>query len=148
MILPDGRAKIGAIMNRPIRSQLWLQIAVAYFAAAVLLGLAMSARDNFTLMPMDMLLNLLGWMAMSLIGLTTARFPQLGHGHLAHAQFWLYNLGVPAFLIALAADLNGYAGAQAAATGASAVVALSLGLLACQAGICLKKSRLASTHQG
>jgi hypothetical protein len=134
-------------MSQPIRSHLWLQIAVVYFALAVGLGLAMGAAGDFTLMPVHVQLNLLGWMAMSVIGLATARFPQLGRGHLAQAQFWLYNLGVPVFLLALAADINGHAGAEYVATAASAVVALSLGLLACQVGICLKHSRLAGLRR-
>ncbi|TAM87405.1 MAG: hypothetical protein EPN41_07615 [Candidimonas sp.] len=134
-------------MNRPIGSHLWLQIAVAYFVLAAGLGLAMGAAGNFAFMPVHVQLDLLGWVAMSLIGLATARFPQLGRGTLAVVQFWLYNLGLPIFLFALAASIDGHVGAESVATGASAVVALSLGLLACQVGICLRKSRAADADR-
>ncbi|HEU0230969.1 MAG TPA: hypothetical protein VFR20_10385 [Burkholderiaceae bacterium] len=135
-------------MSRPIRSQLWLQIAVVYFVLAVALGLAMGAAGDFTLMPVHVQLNLLGWIAMSLIGLATARFPQLGYGRLAVAQFWLYNLGVPVMLLALAAGIHGRTGAEHVATAASAIVALSLGMLACQVGLCMRQSRLAHVRHG
>src|SRR3546814_21195861 len=83
-------------------------------------------------------LDLLGWISTSLIGLAAARYPLLTEGRLAVAQFWLYNLGVPVFLLALAADLGGYPQAQPVAAGALMVVALSLVLLACPDCLCIK----------
>src|SRR3546814_15168272 len=73
LISPMHRNNIWPIMTRHIRSNIWLRIAVAYFAIAVGLGIAMGATKNFTLMPVPGTLDYLGWLSTSLIGLSEAR---------------------------------------------------------------------------
>jgi len=91
------------------RAYVWLKIAVLYFVLAVALGAAMGASPTHDMrfMPVHAHLNLLGWVSMSLIGLLHLRFPALGEGKLATAQFYSYQVCVPLMLLALGFLLTG-----------------------------------------
>lgn len=92
------------------RSRTWFRVAVVYFVAAVALGLMMGGSGDHSLMAVHAHLNLLGWVSMSLFGLIGLVYPAITEGRLARWQFWLYNLGLPAMLAALAAQLKGVDG--------------------------------------
>ncbi|WP_130618092.1 hypothetical protein [Dyella amyloliquefaciens] len=88
-------------------SRTWFRVAVVYFAIAVTLGIVMGGSGDHSLMAVHAHLNLLGWVSMSLFGLIGLAYPAITEGRLARCQFWLYNIGLPAMLIALAAQLKG-----------------------------------------
>ncbi|MBV8158258.1 MAG: hypothetical protein JO278_11410 [Dyella sp.] len=92
------------------RSRTWFRVAVIYFAVAVTLGLVMGGSGDHSLMAVHAHLNLLGWVSMSLFGLIGLAYPAVTQGRLAQWQFWLYNIGLPAMLAALAAQLKGVPG--------------------------------------
>ena len=62
-------------MTDATRSSTWLRIAVVYFVLGVALGVVMGATNNFTLRPVHVHLNLLGWVSMALIGLIGHFYP-------------------------------------------------------------------------
>ena len=117
-------------MNLPSRSRTWLRLAAVYFAIAVLLGVAMGASGDHTLMPVHAHLNLLGWVSMALFAGAGALLPSLHEGRAAAAQFWLHNLGVPLLLVSLALRLKGMASIEPVVGLASVVVAASVLLFA------------------
>lgn len=92
------------------RSRTWFRVAVVYFAVAVALGIVMGGSGDHSLMAVHAHLNLLGWVSMSLFGLIGLAYPAITEGRLARWQFWIYNIGLPAMLLALAAQLKGVAG--------------------------------------
>jgi hypothetical protein len=114
------------------RAHAWLKISVLYFAFAVIVGAAMAASPahDFRLMPVHAHLNLLGWVSMGLIGLLHLRFPALGDGKLAAVQFYSYQIGVPAMLLALSLFLTGTAGIEPIVGILSMIVVLSIVLFA------------------
>lgn len=111
-------------------SRAWFRLAVVYFAAGVALGVAMGASGDHRLMPVHAHVNLLGWVSMSLFGLLGMARPALTEGRLARWQFWLYNLGLPVMLLALAGTLLGQAALGPLIGIASAVVGLAVLLFA------------------
>jgi len=94
-------------MTESTRSSAWLRIAVVYFVVGVALGIVMGASGDHGLMPVHAHINLLGWVSMTLFGLLGRAHPDVLRGPLATAQFWLYNLGVPALLVGLTFLLRG-----------------------------------------
>jgi hypothetical protein len=109
------------LSNRLIRT------AVAFFVVGVALGTGMGATQDFRLMHVHAHVNLLGWVALGLIGLLYAAHPRLSQGLLAHAHYWLHTLGLVLFMGAYAVGvLGGAKPVPAIAAGASLV---SLGVL-------------------
>lgn len=117
-------------MTDNARSRAWLRVAVAYFVAAVALGIVMGASGDHTLAAVHAHLNLLGWVSMTLFALVGMAHPAITEGPAATAQFWLHNIGVPVMLAALTLRLKGYAPAEPVIGVASVVVGLSVGLFA------------------
>ena len=89
------------------RARRWFRLAVVYFFAAVVLGIAMGLSGNHLMMPVHAHLNLLGWVSMALFGATANAYPATARGRLADVHFVLYNTAVPLMLGALAAELRG-----------------------------------------
>jgi cbb3-type cytochrome oxidase subunit 1 len=73
----------------------FFKIAVVYFVIAIILGIIMGIRHDFSLSSVHAHLNLLGWVSMALFGTIYHLFPAAGSNKLATAHFWLHNLGVP-----------------------------------------------------
>jgi hypothetical protein len=94
-------------MTDNARSRAWFRLAVIYFVVAVALGIMMGGSGDHTLTPVHAHLNLLGWVSMTLFALIGMARPAITEGPVATAQFWLYNIGVPAMLIGLALRLKG-----------------------------------------
>lgn len=90
-------------------SRYFLMMAVLYLVLGMAVGIFMSANQDFTLRPLHTHINLLGWVSMTLFGLSYALIPKLCDGLLATLHFWLYSVGVFFLLIALFLWLSGNA---------------------------------------
>ena len=117
-------------MTDATRGSTWLRIAVVYFVLGVSLGIVMGATNNFTLRPVHVHLNLLGWVSMALFGLIGHFYPATLRGRVANIQFWLYNLGVPTLLALLTALLLGNAAVGPVLGAVSVVVGVAVLLFA------------------
>jgi len=85
-----------------------LKIAVVYLFIGALLGFAMGMSQRFTLAPVHAHLLLLGWASFALVGLVYHLYPAAAETKLAQIHFWLHNLGLPAFMLALGTLLTGH----------------------------------------
>lgn len=108
----------------------WLRLAAVYFVVGVWLGIYMGASGDRSLYPVHAHLNLLGWVSMALFGILFRKFPAMGASPLAQAQFWLYNLGLPALMLAVTAIHRGYRGLEPLAGVASVVLGVAVLLFA------------------
>jgi cbb3-type cytochrome oxidase subunit 1 len=73
----------------------FFKVAAVYFVIAIILGIVMGIRHDFSLTSVHAHLNLLGWVSMALFGTIYYLFPSAGNSKLANTHFWLHNLGVP-----------------------------------------------------
>jgi hypothetical protein len=80
----------------------WFRLAILYFVVATGLGLCMGISQNHTLFPVHAHLNLLGWVSLTLTGFIYERFPAARASRWYPVHFWLYNLALPAAMLALA----------------------------------------------
>lgn len=85
----------------------FLKIAVIYLVAGVSLGFVMGMKHQFTLAPVHAHINLLGWASLALAGLIYHLYPAAAATRLARIHFWLHNIGLPVFMVALAFMLSG-----------------------------------------
>lgn len=88
-------------------SMKYLLVASLYGICGMLLGMVMGAKENFTLTPVHAHLNLLGWIAIMLYGLSYQAFPKMAESKLALIQFYTVNAGVILLIPALALLLLG-----------------------------------------
>ncbi|WP_433749215.1 cbb3-type cytochrome c oxidase subunit I [Falsibacillus pallidus] len=79
-----------------------IKISTVYFAIGILLGYYMSTIHSYDLTPVHVHINLLGWTALTLIGILYHLFPQLEASALSEWHFWLHNIGLPVMMLALA----------------------------------------------
>ena len=86
----------------------FLKIAVAYLVIGATFGLVMGLRQNFALAPVHAHINLVGWATLALAGIIYHLYPASAATRLAQLHFWLHNLGLPVFMVALAFLLSGY----------------------------------------
>jgi cbb3-type cytochrome oxidase subunit 1 len=84
-----------------------IKIGALYLALGICLGLVMGASHQFTLAPVHAHLNLLGFVTLTLAGLVYRAYPAAAETRLAKWHFWLHNLGLPPFMVALALMLRG-----------------------------------------
>ena len=117
-------------MNPNPRARAWFRLAAAYFAAGVMLGVAMGASGEHSLFPVHAHINLLGWVSMALFGLIGTVHPSITEGRVAAAQFWMHNIGVPVMLGALTLRIKGFQSAEPLIGVASIVVGCSVLLFA------------------
>jgi len=85
----------------------FLKIAVIYLFIGALLGLGMGIAQNFALVPVHAHLLLLGWASLALAGVVYHLYPAASTTRLARIHFWLHNLGLPVFMVALGLVLTG-----------------------------------------
>jgi L-asparagine transporter-like permease len=111
-------------------SRRWLLAAVAYFLVSVCLGTYMGASGRHELFSIHSHAALLGWVSMGLTALLYRCFPDAARSRLAPWHFYLYQLAVPAMLVAVAALVTGRKEAEPVAGLASAAVLVSV-LLFC-----------------
>lgn len=75
-----------------------IRTAVVFFVVGVALGVYMGAAQDFRFIHVHAHLNLLGWVALALVGLLYAQFPRLQQHWLAQAHFWLHTVGLLVFM--------------------------------------------------
>jgi len=108
----------------------FLKIAVVYLFAGALLGLIMGITQQFVLAPVHAHLLLLGWASLALAGLIYHLYPAAAATLLARIHFWLHNIGLPAFMIALGMLLTGHDSAGPAVAISASVVLIALAVFA------------------
>lgn len=107
-----------------------IRTAIAFFVLGVGLGMYMGANQDFRLMHVHAHVNLLGWVALALVGLLYATHPHLQEGVLPQAHYWLHTLGLIVFMGGFAwSRLSGVFRIVPVAVGSS-MVALGVLLLA------------------
>ena len=79
----------------------FLRLAVIYLVIGVFLGMWMGITQLFDYAPAHAHINLLGWATLALAGVIYTLFPRAGNNRLAIVHFWLHNIGLPIFVIAL-----------------------------------------------
>ncbi|MGK9165058.1 cytochrome-c oxidase [Inquilinus limosus] len=77
-----------------VPASLHLRAAVGYAAIGMTMGMAMAARQDFSLMPAHAHLNLLGWVSASLYGLFLRLHPEAGSHRVQWIHFVLAHFGV------------------------------------------------------
>ena len=75
-----------------------IHTAVAFFVVGVALGTIMGATQDFRFVHVHAHINLLGWVALGLIGLIYRLHPHLQQGWLAHTHYWLHTVGLIVFM--------------------------------------------------
>jgi cbb3-type cytochrome oxidase subunit 1 len=75
-----------------------IHTAVAFFVVGVALGTYMGAAQDFRFVHVHAHINLLGWVALALIGLIYRLHPHLQQGWLAQAHYWLHTVGLIVFM--------------------------------------------------
>ncbi len=108
----------------------FLKIAVVYLFVGACLGLGMGIAQNFTLVPVHAHLLLLGWASLALAGLVYHLYPAASTTRLARTHFWLHNLGLPVFMVALGLLLTGREALVPLVAGSALVVLLGLAIFA------------------
>lgn len=83
-------------------SNRFITTAVVFFIVGVGLGIYMGANEDFRLTHVHVHINLLGWVALGLIGVIYAGQPALQRGWLPHAHYWLHTIGLVIFMAGFA----------------------------------------------
>ena len=108
----------------------FIRIAVVYLLIGAIVGLAMGMSQQFTLAPVHAHLLLLGWASMALAGLIYHLYPVAGTTRLARIHFWVHNLALPVFMVALGMMLTGTAAAVPFVGAAATTMLVGLALFA------------------
>lgn len=85
----------------------FLRISVVYLIVGASLGAYMGFGKNFTLAPVHAHILLAGWLTLAMAGVIYRAFPLASRTALAKWHFWLHNVGLPIFVVALGAMLIG-----------------------------------------
>ena len=108
----------------------FLKIAVVYLFVGALLGLIMGITQQFVLAPVHAHLLLLGWASLALAGIIYHLYPAAATTLLARIHFWVHNVGLPVFMIALGMLLTGHESAGPAVGISASVVLIALTIFA------------------
>jgi cbb3-type cytochrome oxidase subunit 1 len=108
----------------------FIRIAVIYLVIGTSLGIAMGISQRFTLIPVHAHVLLLGWATLAIAGVVYQLYPMAANTRLARIHFWLHNLGLPVFMVALALMLSGHESLMPLVAIAALVVLLGLFLFA------------------
>jgi hypothetical protein len=106
----------------------FLKIAGIYLVVGVSMGLYMGITQTFKLHPVHAHINLLGWASMALFGVIYVQFPAAAETTLARIHFWMHNLALPVFMVALTFLLSGYAEMALAVEIAATVTGVGIAL--------------------
>lgn len=118
----------------------FIRIAVVYLVIGASLGLAMGISQNFMLIPVHAHVMLLGWASLGIAGVIYHLYPAAAATRLARWHFWLHNLGLPVFMVALGLLLAGTQAAMPAVGLGATVVVLGLVLFAVNVFINIKSA--------
>lgn len=77
----------------------WIKISVLYFALGIGLGIFMSSTLQLNWASAHAHINLAGWATIAITGTIYSVYPQAGNNALGIWHFWLYNIGLPFFLL-------------------------------------------------
>jgi hypothetical protein len=108
----------------------FLKIAVVYLLIGALLGLGMGIVQNFALVPVHAHVLLLGWASLALAGLVYHLYPAAATTRLARIHFWLHNLALPVFMVALGLLLTGREALMPVVAFSGSVVLIGLAIFA------------------
>lgn len=108
----------------------FIRIAVIYLVIGTSLGIVMGISQRFTLVPVHAHVLLLGWATLAIAGVVYQLYPMAANTRLARIHFWLHNLGLPVFMVALALLLSGHESMMPLVGIAALVVLLGLVLFA------------------
>jgi cbb3-type cytochrome oxidase subunit 1 len=98
----------------------------------------MGISQNFMLIPVHAHVMLLGWASLGIAGVIYHLYPAAAATRLARWHFWLHNLGLPVFMVALGLLLAGTQAALPAVGLGATVVVLGLVLFAVNVFINIK----------
>lgn len=82
-------------------SNWFLRMGMVYLVLGVAHGIVMAASHDFTLRPVHVHLNLLGWAVMFAAGLWYRLVPASAATRLAKVHFWIHSIGMPILLVTL-----------------------------------------------
>lgn len=85
----------------------FLVIGAVWLCLCILLGMHMGMRQDFALAPVHAHINLLGFVLMTLFGLSYRLIPGLATSGLARAHFWLHQICTAIVLVGLFLLLTG-----------------------------------------
>ena len=119
----------------------FLRLAVIYLFIGALLGGFMGFSQQFTLAPVHAHLLLLGWASLALAGLVYHLYPAASATLLARIHFWLHNLGLPVFMVALGMLLTGHESAGPIVGASAGVIILALTAFAVNVLLNVKPAR-------
>ncbi|HLR51590.1 MAG TPA: cbb3-type cytochrome c oxidase subunit I [Candidatus Avamphibacillus sp.] len=77
----------------------WIKIAVIYFLVGISVGLFMSSSLQLQWASAHAHVNLVGWVSTAIMGVIYSVYPKAGNNVLGKWHFWLYNIGLPIFLL-------------------------------------------------
>ena len=107
-------------------SKLSFRVAVVFAIAGFVMGIAMAATGNHSVMPAHAHLNLLGWVSMFLFGIYYRLHPSLDERPAARVQIAVWTVGTIVLTIGVATYYLGHPNGQPAAAAGSIVVFGSL----------------------
>jgi len=87
-----------------------IKISVIYLFIGTALGMYISIVGEFVLSSVHSRVSLLGWTTMTLAGIIYHTFPKMTQSLLCKIQFYLFNIGLPIMLIAIAFQQMGKEG--------------------------------------
>jgi hypothetical protein len=88
-------------------SNRFFRAAFVFFAVGIGLGVTMSLTHDFTLRPVHVHVNLIGWVGFFLYGAFYRLFPQMAETKLALSHYWSALVGLPPMLIGLGLIVTG-----------------------------------------
>jgi|SRR5690625_1913810 len=77
----------------------WLKVAVLYLIVGIGVGIYMSSTIQLQWASAHAHVNLAGWATTAIMGLVYCVYPKAGNNTLGKLHFWLYNIGLPLFLV-------------------------------------------------
>ncbi len=89
-------------------SNLFLRTALVFLGAGVAMGIFMSLSQDFTIRPVHVHVNLLGWIHFFLYALFYRHFPHMAATGLSWIHFWTAVTGLPAMMAGLTLVVLGH----------------------------------------
>jgi len=92
----------------PKLSNVFFRAALVFLGAGVAMGLVMSLSQDFTIRPVHVHVNLLGWVGFSLYALFYHQFPHVAANRLSWIHFWTAVTGLPSMMAGLTLVVFGH----------------------------------------
>ncbi|MBO1909526.1 hypothetical protein J4G37_32495 [Microvirga sp. 3-52] len=89
-------------------SNLFLRTALLFLGTGVAMGIFMSLSQDFTIRPVHVHVNLLGWVGFFLYALFYRHFPHVAATRLPWIHFWTSVIGLPAMMAGLTLVVLGH----------------------------------------